>query len=267
MKNLWNRIREAAPLIHGITNYVTINDVANVLLACGASPIMAEAPQEAAEICAGCDGLLLNLGMPRPDKLEAMILAGREANRLKIPVVLDPVGVGASVYRMDSVSRLLREVSFSVIRGNLSEIQTLCRNTSSRGVDACREEGTTEDALLGLAKELAHQTRAIIALTGPTDVITDGDRTYSVYNGCPMLSKITGSGCMLSALTAACVAASPQDPLMATVTAVTAMGVCGETAANRMTEQDGNGSFRVYLLDAVFRLTGDELEVKARYET
>lgn len=270
MRNIWNRIHEKTPLVHAITNYVTIHDCANMILAAGASPIMAEAPEEVAEICGRSHGLLLNLGMLRSDKLEAMILAGQAANHRDIPVVLDPVGVGASRFRMHSVRRLLREVSCSVIRGNASEILSLCQGSlSDGGVDAAKTDAITQDTLTqnaSFVRALARRSRSIVAMTGKIDLVTDGHAVYQNHHGCSMLSRLTGSGCMLSALVAAAVAANPENPLLATLTAVTAMGLCGETAARRMREQDGNGSFHTYLLDAVFCLTGEALEEQAHYE-
>ncbi len=269
MKTIWNRVHEKAPLVHAITNYVTINDCANMVLASGASPIMAEAPEEVVEICSRSHGLLLNLGMLRSDKLEAMILAGHAANKRGIPVVFDPVGVGASAFRMNSARQLLHEVSCSVIRGNASEILSLCQVGSSQGVDAAKADALTQDTLVqnaSYARDLARRTHSIIAMTGEIDLVTDGHIVYQNHHGCSMLSRLTGSGCMLSALVTAAVAANPEDPLLATLTAVTAMGLCGEIAAHRMREQDGNGSFRTYLLDAVFCLTGEKLEEQAHYE-
>lgn len=269
MKDIWNRVREKAPLIHAITNYVTINDCANIILASGASPIMAEAPEEVAEICSHSHGLLLNLGMLRSDKLEAMILAGQAANKRGIPVVFDPVGVGASAFRMNSARQLLHKVSCSVIRGNASEILSLCQAGSSQGVDAAKADALTQDTLVqnaSFARALARRTCSIVAMTGKIDLVTDGYTVYQNHHGCPMLSRLTGSGCMLSALVTATVAANPGDPLLATLTAVTAIGLCGEIAERRMCEQDGNGSFRAYLLDAVFCLTGETLEEQAHYE-
>ena len=169
MKTIWNRVHEKAPLVHAITNYVTINDCANMVLASGASPIMAEAPEEVAEISSRSHGLLLNLGMLRSDKLEAMILAGHAANKRGIPVVFDPVGVGASAFRMNSARQLLHEVSCSVIRGNASEILSLCQVGSSQGVDAAKADALTQDTLVqnaSYSRDLARRTHSIIAMTG-----------------------------------------------------------------------------------------------------
>ena len=248
--------------MHCITNYVTANDCANLLLACGASPIMADDPEEAEEITAGCASLVLNLGTPNPRKLEAMRLAGREANRLHHPVVFDPVGAGASAFRRDAARQLLDEVRFSVIRGNVSEIEALVRfGEAHPGVDA-----DVLDADIAAAVKLSRMSGAAVAMTGSTDIVTDGRTVYRVLNGHPMMRSVTGAGCMLSALTGAFAAASPEDPLTAALAAVCAMGVCGERAHARLRDGDGNAAFRNYIIDAMYDLDPEGLEREARYE-
>lgn len=269
-KQLSDRVRACAPLIHNITNRVSMNDCANMLLACGASPIMAEADEEVEEVTAMCDGLVLNLGMPQRERIEAMKMAGRKANELQIPVVLDPVGVGASSFRRQIVSELLQEVSVSVIRGNRSEIRSLlCGTGEMRGVDAAFFDEIKEDNLLqveNMTKELAKRTGAVIITTGKTDVVSDGKDAYHIQNGNAMMQKVTGMGCQLSALTAAYVAANPKQIFDAAIAAVCALGVCGELAFERMRDLDGNASYRNYVIDAVYRLEGDSLEQLARIE-
>ena len=262
------RVYARAPLVHAITNYVTINDCANVLLACGASPIMADDPGEVAEITATCAGLVLNLGTLHQHTIPAMVSAGQTANALGHPVVLDPVGVGASALRTDTARMLLEKVCFSVIRGNVSEIKALALGHShAHGVDASGADvGDPLEQTLALAQTLARQQGAVVAITGATDVVTDGSRTYCIHNGHPFLSRVTGTGCMLSALIGAYVSASPQQVLEATAAAVCTMGVCGELAFARMTPQDGNGSYKTYLMDALCTLTGEELEVRTNHD-
>ncbi len=274
------RTRERHPLIHCITNTVTANDCANLLLGCGASPIMADDPGEAAEITSMCDGLVLNLGTPNPRRLEALGIAGKTADALGHPVVLDPVGVGGSVMRRTAARELLDTVRFSVIRGNATEIGTLAGmlpqaifGTASvggesgtwRGVDADAGTLSTEN-LVGLAEALAKTTGAVVLLTGVTDIVTDGATTYLVKNGHPMMRDVTGTGCQLSALVGAYVAANPDSVLTATLAAVCAMGLCGERAHARLRSEDGNATYRKYILDALYNLKPDELEKGARYE-
>ena len=231
LKEMLNHVREKCPLIHNITNYVTVNDCANILLACGGSPIMADDAEEAEEITAICGGLNINIGTLNQRTIPAMHLAGKKANELGHPVVLDPVGAGASKLRTNTAKALLEDIHFTVLRGNISEIKTLALGTGgAKGVDA------------------------------------DSERAFCIYNGHPMMSSITGTGCQLSAMTAAYVTANPEAPLEATAAAVCAMGICGEKAHARLTEQDGNSSYRNYIIDAICKLTGEELESCAKYE-
>ena len=258
------------PRIHCITNYVTAGACADLLLACGALPVMADAPEEAAEITAHAAALTLNLGTLSRERLAAMCISGQEANRRGIPVVLDPVGAGASAFRREAAARLLREIRFTAIRGNASEIRYLagvhavCDGADVSAADVLSAQ--TRAASLAAASGLAQKTGAVILMTGRTDLLTDGTIAYTVQNGHPMMSRITGSGCMLSALTAAYLAARPDTPAVACLTALCAMGLAGECAAVRMTGQDGNASFRQYLTDAVFRMTEQQLREGARYE-
>lgn len=263
-----DRVRTRAPLVHAITNYVTANPCANLLLACGASPIMADDPGEVADITAGCAGLVLNLGTLHQHTIPAMVSAGQVSNTLGHPVVLDPVGVGASALRTNAAHILLGGVRFSVIRGNTSEVKALTLGSShSHGVDASGAD-TSEplEQTLALAQTLARQRRTVVVVTGAVDVVADSNRAFLLRNGHPYLGRVTGTGCMLSALIGAYVAASPQQVLEATAAAVCAMGVCGELAFARMGPQDGNGSYKTYLLDAVCTLTGADLERSANYE-
>lgn len=270
LKEMLEHVKERAPVIHNITNRVSVNDCANILLACGASPIMAEAIEEVEEVTAMCDGLVLNLGMPTGQKIEAMKKAGRKANALQIPVVLDPVGVGASSFRRKTVSKLLNEVQFSVIRGNASEIRVLLSGEGEmHGVDAVSADGTPEKNLFQvehMTKELAKRTGAVIVTTGETDFVSDGKSTYRIRNGNAMMQKVTGMGCQLSALVTAYVAANPGQTLEAVSAAVCAMGVCGELAYKRMSDLDGNASYRNYVIDAVCRLDEETLVHLARAE-
>lgn len=263
------QVRLRHPLIHNITNYVTVNDCANILLACGGSPIMADDPEDAVEITAICGGLNLNIGTLNQRTIPAMLAAGKRARELGHPVVLDPVGAGASRLRTETALRLAGEVGPTVIRGNISEIKTLASGAgTTRGVDADVADQVTEETLDGavaFAKAFAQRVGAVVAITGAIDIVTDGARAFCIRNGHPMMSAITGSGCQLSALTAAFVTANPHDPLEATAAAVCAMGLCGEIAHRRLTDRDGNASYRNYIIDAMYRLTPTVLEEGAKY--
>lgn len=261
-------VRGKAPLVHNITNYVTANDCANILLACGASPIMADEPDEVEEITARCDGLTVNMGTLNRRKIPAMLRAGARANELGRPVLLDPVGAGASSLRAETAAALLDRLQFAVVRGNVSEIRALTQGTrAARGVDAgAAEHSAGSDGVTALAKALARKSGAVVAVTGPTDIISDGARVCAVANGHAMLGKITGAGCMLSAMTTAFVAANPAEPFEAVCAAVIAMGLCGELAHARLGPLDGSGSYRAYLIDAVYNLTAQQLKDGANYE-
>ena len=262
-------VRGKAPLVHNITNYVTVNDCANILLACGASPIMADDEREAAEITSVCGALNINIGTLNSRTIPAMLAAGRRANELGRPALLDPVGAGASRLRTDTAAMLLREVRFTAIRGNVSEIRTLAKAGGSvSGVDAGAGDKVTEENLheaVSFAKRFAAETKAVIVMTGAIDIAADGAKAFVIRNGCAMMSRITGSGCMLSAMTAAYLAANPGDALTAAAAATAAMGLCGELALARMKPGDGSASFRNYLIDAVFNLSGEELAGGAKY--
>ena len=269
-EQIFENVRQKSPLIHNITNYVTVNDCANMLLACGGSPIMADDPEDAVEITAICGGLNINIGTLNQRTIPAMLAAGKRANELGHPVVLDPVGAGASTLRTDTALRLLNEVKFAVIRGNISEIKTLALGSgTTKGVDADVADKVTEENLDGavaFAKDFARRIGAVVAVTGAIDIVTDGERAFCIRNGRPKMASITGTGCQLSALTAAFVTANPDCLLEAAAAAVCAMGLCGEIAHRRLTELDGNSSYRNYIIDAMYRLTPAELERRAKYE-
>lgn len=257
------QVRARRPRIHCITNYVTANDCANMVLAGGGTVIMADDPDEAAEVTAMCDGLVLNMGTPSPRRLEAMLRAGQEANRRGIPVVLDPVGVGCSAMRRAAGQRLMEQVRFTAIRGNATEIAALAHGTVGHsGVDADAENGAEAEN----ARSLARQSGAVIVMSGEQDRVTDGQRLYCVANGHPMMRDVTGTGCQLSALLGAYVTACSEKPLEAALAAVCAMGLCGETAYDRLTAQEGNASYRNHIIDAMYRLTPQALEEGAQYD-
>lgn len=267
---MFENVRKTCPLIHNITNYVTVNDCANMVLACGASPIMADAKEEVEEITSICSGLNINIGTLNARTIESMLLAGKKSNELGHPVVLDPVGAGASALRTQTASKLLEQVKFTVVRGNISEIKTLAVGTgTTKGVDADVSDRVTEENLseaVSFAKAFAEKFSCVVAITGAIDIVADANIAYCIRNGHPMMSSITGTGCQLSALTAAFLCANPNQPLQAAAAAVCAMGLAGEIAHSRLTEMDGNSTYRNYIIDAVYRLTPEALEKGARYE-
>ena len=263
-----NQVRARKPLVQCITNFVTVNDCANIILASGGSPTMAEHPLEVEEAVSGVQALVCNMGAV--EKADSMILAGKQANRLGIPVILDPVGAGGTRLRRDTVKRLLEEVHFTVIRGNASEIRYLAgQNTAGSGVDVSALDEITEENLspvAAMAAELAQKLKTIIAISGKIDVITDGSRTCILRNGCATMARITGSGCMLTALMGA-FCGSWDDAFSAACTAMAAMGVSGEMAEQRrLANGTGNATFRSDLIDAVFNLTPQQLTQGVRYE-
>ena len=263
-------VRAKCPLIHNITNYVTVNDCANILLACGGSPIMADDKDEAAEITSICGGLNINIGTLNSRTIPSMLIAGKRANELRHPVVLDPVGAGASALRTSTALKLLEEVKFTVIRGNISEIKTLALGSgTTKGVDADVADQVTEenlDAAAAFARSFAGKTGAVVAITGAIDIVADDKKAYCIRNGHPMMSSITGTGCQLSAMTAAYITANPDHPLEAAAAAVCAMGLAGEIAHRRLSDMDGNSSYRNYIIDAIYNMTPEMLEKGARYE-
>lgn len=247
------QVRTTAPLVHNITNFVAMNSSANILLAAGASPVMAHAPQEVADMAALAGALVLNIGTLEEDWLAAMVMAGQAANRKGIPVILDPVGAGATPYRTAAVQRILREVRVAVIRGNASEIAALVvASTTTRGVDSAL--AVSEVAQHAVA--LACQQSCIVAVSGPEDLVTDGNTSYRIANGHPLMTKVTGLGCGLSAVVGAFCAVGQVDLLVATAAACGYYGVCGETAAARAAQP---GSFAVAFIDALAALAPDEL--------
>ena len=265
-----DQVRKAVPLVHNITNYVTVNDVANILLACGGSPIMSDEPEDVEDITAICGGLNINIGTLNKNTIPSMFLAGKKANELGHIVLLDPVGAGASRLRTDTANRLMREVRFDAVRGNISEIKTLCTGSgTTKGVDADAVDAVTEANLddgVALVKAFARQAGCIIAVTGAIDLVSDGERCWCIRNGRPEMSRITGTGCQLSALTTAFLVANPEHKLEAAAAAVCTMGLAGEIAWANMQPGDGNSTYRNRIIDAIFNMTGDTLEEGAKYE-
>ena len=249
---------------------MTVNDVANVLLACGASPIMSDEPEDVEDITSICGGLNINIGTLNRRSIEGMYRAGRKACELGHTVLLDPVGAGASALRTDTALGLMKEIRFTAIRGNISEIRTLAMGSgTTRGVDADTADAVTEESLdsaVKFAKDLAAASGAVIAITGALDLVADADRCFVIRNGRPQMGRITGTGCQLSGMMTAFLTASPDAPLEAAAAAVCAMGLAGEIGWTRMQEGDGNSTYRNRIIDAVFNMDGKTLDAGARYE-
>lgn len=270
LKTMLENVRAKSPLVHNITNYVTVNDVANVLLAAGGSPIMSDDADDVEDITSICGGLNINIGTLNKNTIPSMFLAGKKANALGHIVLLDPVGAGASRLRTDMANRLMREVRFDAVRGNISEIKTLCTGSgSTKGVDADAVDAVTEANLddgVQLVKAFAKQTGCIIAVTGAIDLVSDGERCWCIRNGRAEMSRITGTGCQLSALMTAFLVANPDRKLDAAAAAVCMMGLAGEIGWANMQPGDGNSTYRNRIIDAIFNMTGDALEEGAKYE-
>jgi len=271
-KKILENVSNCPPLVHCITNYVTVNDCANSVLACGGAPIMADDINEVEEIISICNALVINIGTLNERTVAAMIMAGKKANRLGRPVILDPVGAGASSLRTNTVFKLLNEVQFSVIRGNVSEIKTIDQGSgTTKGVDADISDAVNKDNLdqmIAFAKALSEKTGAIIAITGAIDIVADHQKALVIRNGHPMMSRITGTGCMLTTVIGSYCGANPEQLLLATAAAVSCMGLCGELAFEKVQSQEaGTASFRTFLIDAMSLMNIETLKGGMKLET
>ena len=263
-------VRKVHPLIHCITNYVTVNDVANILLATGASPIMADAVEEAAEITAICSALIINIGTLNSLTIPAMFAAGKKAAALYHPIVLDPVGAGASGLRTKTALELMETIPFSVIRGNISEIKTLAAGFgSTRGVDADISDAVTDENLtesISFINDFAQRHSCIVAVSGAIDLVSDGTVCYVIRNGCREMGLITGTGCQLSALTAAFAVANPRSMIEAVAAAVCTMGLAGEIARSHLLPEEGNLTLRNRIIDSVYTMNAAVFSSGVSYE-
>ena len=269
IKELLGNVRGKEPLVQCITNFVTVNDCANILLAIGATPTMAMDIREVEESVSRVSALVCNMGAI--EHTESMILAGKKANALQIPVILDPVGAGGTTLRRETIKRLLQEVQFTSIRGNASEIKAIAGVQSlGRGVDVSKEDAVSENSLQGdilIFESLARKLQCVIAVSGEIDVITDGIHTMLIRNGCKMMARITGSGCMVTTLIGAFCGANKESAFKATSLAMGIMGIAGEIAdEKRKKNKTGNATFRNDLIDSIFNITVEEIEEKLNYE-
>jgi hydroxyethylthiazole kinase len=250
------RLRETKPLVHQITNYVVMNETANATLALGALPVMAHAREEVEEMARIAGALVLNIGTLSPSWVEAMLLAGRAANEAGVPVVLDPVGAGATTYRTETAKRILDEVDVAVLRGNAGEVATLAGiDAEVRGVESIGAGAEPAD----LARTAATQLGLVASVTGAIDHVSDGETVVAIANGHPLMGQVTGTGCMSTAMTGCFLAVA--EPLGAAVGALVAFGVAGEDAA---VGAQGPGSFHVALYDSLAALDPETLDGRAK---
>ncbi len=256
LKEAFDALQNKRALIHHITNYVTVNDCANVVLAIGASPIMADEIGEVEEMVGICDALVLNIGTANERTIASMLKAGRAANAKGIPVVLDPVGVGATSFRRESVAKLMEVISFSVIRGNMAEIKTIAGlEAKSAGVDSLEEESDGAKIALTLAKKLG----CVIAITGKSDIVSDGVNSYVLENGDSALTKVTGTGCMTTSLIGSFLGASNKG-LPSAIAGILTMSIAGEMAD----KSQGIGTFHTTLIDKISEMNYITLIEKAK---
>jgi hydroxyethylthiazole kinase len=251
-------LRERKPLVHQITNYVVMNETANATLALGALPVMAHAREEVEEMVALAGALVLNIGTLSPHWVEAMIAAGKAANAGGIPVVLDPVGAGATRYRTDTTRRILSEVDVTVLRGNQGEVATLVGvEAEVRGVESIGGAGDAAD----LARTAGRALGLVASVTGVVDHVSDGSRALAVANGNELLATVTGTGCMSSAVTGCFLAAKRDEPVEAAAEALAAFGVAAEDAGR---DAKGPGTFHANLYDGLAALDPETLDGRAR---
>lgn len=259
MKNPLKTVRETKPLIHHITNWVTIYECANITRAFGALPVMAHAPEECAEMTGISSALVLNIGTLTSEIIDSMLLSADAANEKKIPVVLDAVGVGATKFRDEMAAKILGSVRIDIIKGNYSEIAKLAgERAKTRGVEA-----TSIDAdPVKIAKELAKSSSSIIVMTGKEDIISDGETVFIVKNGHELMGSIVGTGCMAASVIGSFAAVNP-DYCEASRDALCCFGIAGELAAKK---SSGPGSFKVNLYDEVFNLSDEIVENMMNFE-
>ncbi len=254
-----NTLREKSPLVHNITNYVVMNNTANALLAIGASPVMAHAIEEVEDMVNIASALVINMGTLSPQWVEAMILASKAAVKKGIPIVFDPVGVGATPYRNKVAATIIAECKPTIIRGNASEIMALANdNVKTKGVDST----TSSNAAVHSAKLLAKETNAVIIISGEEDYITDSKTTYKVKNGSKMMPLVTGMGCTATAIVAA-FAAIDTDYIRASVSAMATMGIAGEKASS---DSNGPGTMQLNFIDALYNFDAYTLTQFAAFQ-
>ncbi len=271
MENIFNNLKENHSIVHCITNYVTVNDVANIILASGSSPIMADDPNEVEDIVSISNALVINIGTLNTRTIDSMKKAGKMANKLNIPVLFDPVGVGASKLRVDTSMELFKEIKFSVIKGNASEIKYLySREKTNSGVDVDIEDLITEENIeeyIEISKEISKKYNTIVGITGKIDIITDGEIVYLIRNGNSKMEEVTGTGCMLSGLIGGIIGANNDNILASVVLGIIMMGVSGDKAKDYMEKNSlGIGSFKTSLMDNINLINYIDLKEEMKVE-
>lgn len=258
-----NKIRNKKPIVFHITNTVTINDCANVTLAIGASPLMSFCKDELEDILSFASALVINIGTMDKEMREIVVEAGKIANKLGKPVVLDPVGVGATKARKKLVEELLANVHFAVIKGNMAEIKTIygIKNIENRGVDSVEDLENADE----IAKILAKRYDTIIAVTGKQDVVSDGFRIAKINNGTPLLSKVTGTGCMTASLIGSSCGAN-RDYFVSATAAIAMMGIAGEKGEEQLSLSEGNGTLRVNIINNIYNMNEERFEESQKIE-
>jgi hydroxyethylthiazole kinase len=252
-----SEVRLQQPLVHHITNWVTIGDCANVCKSFGASPVMAHAREEVTEMAGLASALVLNIGTLTTELVESMLLAGEVANRRNIPVVLDVCGSGATSFRDEACERILRQLRVEVIKGNASEIAKVAGcDVRTRGVDA----GAVADDPGELARSLAHRRQAVVVVTGETDVVADAERTFRIANGHRLMAHLVGTGCMATSVIGTFAAVEP-DLLKAAVAGLCCYEIAAEIAAEKSA---GPGTFKMHLFDAVYQLKGEQVAAQQK---
>ena len=261
-QNAAKEIPKRRPMVHHITNFATMQDCANITAALGASAVMAFSQEEVAEIAALAQAVVLNLGTPSPERFQTAAIAGKGAYAHQVPVLLDPVGVGASVFRKREMEKLLGEIRPAIIKGNRSEIKTLAGLSlyKNKGVDS--EEPMDQDMEKSLM-QVAKRYDCVAAATGEEDCITDGNRVCYIQAGTALFTRISGAGCMASSITASFLAVM-EDPFLACCAGLWAVNICGEYAAARLTHKEGPGKFKVLFFDAIYHLDTVAKEMEGR---
>lgn len=255
------KVREVNPLVHNITNVVVTNFTANGLLALGASPVMAYAPEEVADMAKIAGALVLNIGTLNSREIESMIIAGKAANENGVPVIFDPVGAGATPFRTKTAKRLMEELKISVIRGNAAEIANVAGlDWEIKGVDAGASNGNTME----LAIQTAQKLNTVVVITGKDDIISDGNHTFVVHNGHPLQTKVTGTGCLLTSVIGA-FAAVEKDFVLAATAALVFYGVAAEIAVEKEIDK-GPGSFQIEFLNQLYLVSQAEIEKFGHFE-
>lgn len=262
-ESILTNIHEKKPMVHHITNYVTVNDCANAVLAIGGSPVMADEPEEVEEMVSFASALVINIGTVNRQKAKSMMIAGTRAKELGIPVIFDPTGCGATKFRKEVSGDILQFIRPSIIKGNTAEILSLLNeNVKEHGVDS--RVIVSDDDLAKAAKQLAGAEETLVFVSGKTDIISDGTRTARIYNGKPEMEKVTGTGCMLSSITGTIAGANMDNLFDAAVTAALMMGIAGEMAYEKEWNR-GPGHFHMGILDALGTITAEDLRKRGKY--